>query len=137
MHCYLKTQNFLYCFQSGFRQGFSTDTCLVNLSDSIKSETANGNFTGMVLIDLQKAFDCVDHDVLLDKLSSMGVSSTDWFRSYLCDRFQCTQVAGFDSDFLRVNCGVPQGSILGPTLFLCYINDMSSGRFRRRPAGFI
>ena len=125
LNCYLKKRNLLYDFQSGFRQGFSTETCLVNLSDSIKTQTVNGNFTGMVLIDLQKAFDCVDHSILLKKLSTMGVSSTDWFRSYLGDRFQCTQVAGIDSDFLPVNCGVPQGSILGPTLFLCYINDMS------------
>ena len=56
----------------------------------------------------------------------MGVSSLAGFRSYLTDRYQCTQVSGVDSSFLRVNCGVPQGSILGPTLFLCYINDMSA-----------
>ena len=80
----------------------------------------------MVLIDLQKAFDCVDHSLLLRKLSAMGVSSIDWFCSYLTDRIQCTQVSGVDSSFLRVNCGVPQGSILGPTLFLCYINDMAA-----------
>ena len=55
----------------------------------------------------------------------MGVKSTDWFRSYLNDRSQCTHVAGTDSSFLSINCGVPQGSILGPTLFLCYINDMA------------
>ena len=80
----------------------------------------------MVLIDLRKAFDTVDGDILINKLSAMGVTSLGWFRSYLFDREQCTQVEGTDSPFLRVSCGVPQGSILGPTLFLCYVNDMAS-----------
>ena len=80
---------------------------------------------GMVMIDLRKAFDTVDGDILIDKLSAMGVTSLDWFRSYMTNREQCTQVEGINSSFLDVTCGVPQGSILGPTLFLCYINDMS------------
>ena len=98
----------------------------MNLNDHIKTEMSKGNYTGMIMIDLQKAFDCVDHALLIRKLSAMGVSSTDWFRSYLNDRSQCTQVEGVDSSFLGVNCGVPQGSILGPTLFLCYINNMAA-----------
>ena len=77
------------------------------------------------MIDLRKAFDTVDGDILIDKLSAMGVTSLDWFRSYMTNREQCTQVEGINSSFLDVTCGVPQGSILGPTLFLCYINDMS------------
>ena len=86
---------------------------------------ARGNVVGMVLIDLQKAFDTCDHSILLRKLEGMGVTSTNWFRPYLSDRRQCVQVGGCNSSFLDVSCGVPQGSILGPTLFLCYINDMS------------
>ena len=64
----------------------------------------------MVLLDLQKAFDCVDHGILLRKLEVMGVKSVDWFRSYLSGRRQCVRVDGFVSDFLDVNCGVPQGA---------------------------
>ena len=124
LNSFLSKHGLLYDFQSGFRRGYSTDTCLMNLNDYIKRQTSEGKVTGMILIDLQKAFDCVDHSLLIKKLSAMGVSSTDWFRSYLNDRVQCTQVGGIDSSFLDVSCGVPQGSILGPTLFLCYINDM-------------
>ena len=125
LNTYLSRRGLLYNFQSGFRKGYSTDTCLMNLNDYIKTQTSNGNYTGMILIDLQKAFDCVDHSLLVKKLSAMGIASTDWFRSYLNDRVQCTSVDGIDSEFLSITCGVPQGSILGPTLFLCYINDMT------------
>ena len=122
---YLEQRGILFGYQSGFRAGFSTDTCLVNLNDYVRSEISKGNFVGMVMIDLRKAFDTVDFDILLSKLKAMGVGSNDWFRSYLTGRRQCVNVSGTDSDFLEVSCGVPQGSILGPTLFLCYINDMS------------
>ena len=123
---YLEGKNVLYKYQSGFRSKFSTDTCLLNLTDYIKGEMSKGNMVGMVLIDLQKAFDVVNHDILLLKLKKMGVASVDWFRSYLTCRRQCVNVNGTDSDFSEIQCGVPQGSILGPTLFLCYINDLCS-----------
>ena len=80
----------------------------------------------MVMIDLKKAFDTVDFNILLSKLKTMGVGNTDWFHSYLTGRRQCVSVGGTESNFLDIECGVPQGSILGPILFLCYINDMSA-----------
>ena len=122
---YLEKRDLLFENQSGFRGGYSTDSSLIGLTDYIKGEMGKGNMVGMVLIDLQKAFDTVDHSILLDKLRAMGASSVSWFESYLSGRTQCVEVNDTRSEFLDVTCGVPQGSILGPQLFLIYINDMN------------
>ena len=86
-----------------------------------------GYYVGMILLDLQKAFDTVDHGILLMKLESLGLSKdvTRWFQSYLSDRQQLVDVSGTKSSYARISCGVPQRSILGPLLFLIYVNDMS------------
>ena len=124
MEKHLKDNNILYEFQSGFRTSYSTDTCLINLQDSIRMEISQGKYVGMVLIDLQKAFDTVDHEILLEKLDAMGFNHNKWFESYLKGRKQMVVVNDVSSEIGTVTCGVPQGSILGPLLFLCYVNDM-------------
>ncbi len=121
---YLLDNKLVYQLQSGFRQNYSTNTCLIYLTDYIKSQIATGNYVGLVALDVQKAFDCVDHAILCEKLELMGVDHR-WFKSYLSNRKQVTMVNGVQSEQNNVVCGVPQGSLLGPLLYLCYSNDMS------------
>ena len=117
----------MYKFQSGFRGRFSTDTCLIHLTDFIKFKMDKGNLIGIVLLDLQKAFDTVDHGILLMKMEALGFSQDviRGFSSYLSDRWQLVDLSGTLSSSAAISCGVPQGSILGPLLFLIYVNDMS------------
>ena len=78
--------------QGFFRQKYSTDTCLIYLLDYLRTDNAKGLYTGMIMLDLQKAFDTVDHNILCSKLKVMGVQSVDWFESYLTDRVQFVSV---------------------------------------------
>ena len=116
----------MYDLQSGFRQKFSTDSCLIHLSDYILINQDKDEYAGMVVIDLQKAFDTVNHTILLIKLQALGLDQVaiKWFASYLEDRQQIVQIGDTHSDSCSIKCGVPQGSILGSLLVLIYVNDM-------------
>ena len=126
VQAFLETNEILYKYQSGFRGLHSTDTCLTHLNNTILTGFDKGMVTGMILIDLQKAFDTIDHKILLGKLKTLNFSSSSikWFDSYLSDRYFKVSIDNEFSKPATLSCGVPQGSILGPLLFLLYINDM-------------
>ena len=123
---FLSENNILYNFQSGLRINYSTKLCLAHLMDRKLKEFDEGLLSGMILTDLQKVFDTINHKVLLQKLKAIRFSeqSLQWFRSYLCDQIFLVETENKLSHFGKISSGVSQGSILGPLLFLIDINDL-------------
>ena len=118
----------LYDYQFGFRKYHSTSLALIDVMDDIYQRLDNGNIVIGIYLDLQKAFDTVDHSILLAKLYNYGIRGNvyNWFKDYLYDRQQFVSIKGINSDTASVLYGVPQGSVLGPLLFLIYVNDIYS-----------
>ena len=128
LYDYLSRKNILDPRQSGFRSLHSTVTALLDLTNQWCFNIDRGLINGVLFLDLKKAFDSVDHNLLLIKLEYVGVrgQTLEWFKSYLSNRSQVVFINGVLSEHEQIKCGVPQGSVLGPLLFLIYINDLSS-----------
>ena len=124
---YLSSNNLLEVMQSGYRQFHSTETALLKVFDDIMFSVDKQHCVFIVLLDLSAAFDTVDHNILLGRLESLfGISGTalEWLKSYLSDRYQYVTINGARSEKTKLKWGVPQGSVLGPILFIMYTTPL-------------
>ena len=123
---HLSKHNLLYQKQYGFPQGHSTEHAIMQVIDQINDNLENNCFTLGIFIDPSKAFDNVDHQILISKSNNYGVKGKNlsWFKSYLENRKQCLNYSNDVTNLAQIKCGVRQGSISGPSFFLIYVNDL-------------
>lgn len=123
---YLNKEDIIFSKQYGFRENFSTSDAIVELTDRVVNALDAGSHTIAVFLDLSKAFDTVNRDIMTDKLERLGFGGLvlDWFRDYLTDRRVYVDVGGVKSNVETLNIGLPQGSVSSPYLFSLYVNDM-------------
>jgi len=127
VYSYLTEHNLIAKRQYGIKENHSTEVAITTIYDELLSNFDNKLITCSLFLDLSKAFDCCDHESLLDKLYHYGIRgvSHKLFSNFLHNRMQCTKIGEFKSSYKRISCGVPQDSVISPLIFFIYINDIT------------